>query len=97
MNSDGHWLVSVMIVLSVLVILVFSSPREAGDNELGSVGSVADNDWLETGRVELAVNETHVLETKDLPKGRAVVSDPDLVKFGDTWRLSDGRCRRFLL
>lgn len=34
---------------------------------------------------ELASGETAIIETKNLPKGWAIASDPELVKFGDRW------------
>lgn len=35
----------------------------------------------------LGINETLILETKDLPVGWAVVSDPELVKIDNQWRM----------
>ncbi len=34
---------------------------------------------------ELAIDETVIISAKQLPKGWAVASDPELVKFGKTW------------
>ena len=47
--------------------------------------SSVQSEILQVGSVELASHETLVLETKDLPKGWAVASDPELVKLGNTW------------
>ena len=72
MTLDCRFLVSILIVLCFLSAHRF-------------VAFASAQDALEIGRIELADHETRILDAKDLPKGWAVVSDPDLVKFGKSW------------